>query len=36
MKKVMRATEDLARFACELTFKKLPKEAIEWAKDAHS
>ena len=30
----MGATEDLARFACELKFEQIPAEAIAWAKDA--
>jgi len=30
----MGPTEELARFAAELTFEKIPAEAIEWAKDA--
>ena len=34
MKNIMRATEELAKFACELTYEKLPEEAIDWAKDA--
>ena len=34
MKKVMRETEALASFACELKYEKLPAEAIGWAKDA--
>ena len=34
MKNIIRATEELAKFACELTYKKLPEEAIGWAKDA--
>jgi 2-methylcitrate dehydratase PrpD len=30
----MGATEDLARFACELKFEQVPGEALVWAKDA--
>jgi 2-methylcitrate dehydratase PrpD len=30
----MGATEDLARFACELEFEQIPAEALVWAKDA--
>lgn len=34
MNSTARATEALARFACELTYERLPKEAVDWAKDA--
>ena len=30
----MGATEELARFACELEFEQVPAEALVWAKDA--
>lgn len=30
----MGATEDLARFTCELKFEQIPAEALVWAKDA--
>jgi len=30
----MGATEELARFACELQFEQIPGEAVAWAKDA--
>ena len=30
----MGATEELARFACELKFEQIPSEALAWAKDA--
>lgn len=30
----MGATEELARFACELEFEQVPPEALSWAKDA--
>jgi 2-methylcitrate dehydratase PrpD len=30
----MGATEELARFACELEFECVPGEAVDWAKDA--
>ena len=34
MKNTMRVTEELAKFACKLTYHKLPREAVGWAKDA--
>jgi 2-methylcitrate dehydratase PrpD len=30
----MGATEDLAKFSCELEFEQIPEEALVWAKDA--